>query len=198
MRHALLPAVRSPDFCAGPDGIPGLVRRVRGRNSTAIEELYVLIQGLARPHYGRALGGGDHHDRLHETFLIVVEAIETGALRKPEALAPFIHTVLRYQASAFLRDVMRWRGETNPGECEVLQDRGGNPEQIFLLGERKQLARRLIRMLPPSDQEILIRFYFNEQSRERICREMNLSLTQFRLHKWRAKERFIRAAAKFK
>ena len=36
--------------------MPGLVRRVRGRNADAIEELYVLIQGIARPHLLR--GGG--------------------------------------------------------------------------------------------------------------------------------------------
>jgi RNA polymerase sigma factor (sigma-70 family) len=197
MSHALPALVRLPDLSAEPDGIPGLVRRVRARNAAAIEELYVLIQGLARPRYGRGPGLGDLPDRLHETFLIVVEAIETGALRKPEALAPFIRTVLRYQASASLRDMMRWQCETNPAECEWLPDRGGNPEQIFLQRERKQLVRRFIRMLPRKDQEILARFYLHDQSREQICREMHLSLTQFRLHKWRAKERFVRAAAQF-
>ena len=92
---------------------------------------------------------------------------------------------------------MRWRSDASAAEYEWLPDRGGNPEQIFLVGERRQLARRFIRMLPPHDREILARFYLHDQSREQICREMKLSFTQFRLHKWRAKERFFRAAAKF-
>jgi hypothetical protein len=40
------------------------------------------------------------------------------------------------------------------------------------------------------DREILTRFYLMEQSQERICRDMNLTDTQFRLLKSRAKARF--------
>jgi len=40
------------------------------------------------------------------------------------------------------------------------------------------------------DREILTRFYLQEQTQEEICAEMNLSDTQFRLLKSRAKARF--------
>jgi RNA polymerase sigma-70 factor, ECF subfamily len=40
------------------------------------------------------------------------------------------------------------------------------------------------------DREILTRFYLYEQSQEQICEEMELSETQFRLLKSRAKARF--------
>ncbi|HEV2690756.1 MAG TPA: sigma factor-like helix-turn-helix DNA-binding protein [Bryobacteraceae bacterium] len=44
--------------------------------------------------------------------------------------------------------------------------------------------------LSERDCEILTRFYLREESQEQICEEMNLSETQFRLLKSRAKARF--------
>jgi DNA-directed RNA polymerase specialized sigma24 family protein len=40
------------------------------------------------------------------------------------------------------------------------------------------------------DRDILTRFYLHEQSQEQICQDMNISETQFRLLKSRAKARF--------
>jgi RNA polymerase sigma-70 factor (ECF subfamily) len=44
--------------------------------------------------------------------------------------------------------------------------------------------------LSDRDREILTRFYLDEQTQEQICGEMNLTETQFRLLKSRAKARF--------
>jgi hypothetical protein len=50
--------------------------------------------------------------------------------------------------------------------------------------------------MPDKDREILDRFYVQEQLPERICDEMKLSITQFRLLKSRAKARFGAAGKK--
>ena len=50
--------------------------------------------------------------------------------------------------------------------------------------------REVLRALSARDREILTRFYLDEQSQEAICCEMELSETQFRLLKSRAKARF--------
>jgi len=44
--------------------------------------------------------------------------------------------------------------------------------------------------LGDKDREILTRFYLNEQTQPQICLEMELTITQFRLLKSRAKARF--------
>ena len=44
--------------------------------------------------------------------------------------------------------------------------------------------------LPKRDREVLVRFYLQEQTAEEICRDLNLTETQFRLIKSRAKARF--------
>jgi DNA-directed RNA polymerase specialized sigma24 family protein len=49
---------------------------------------------------------------------------------------------------------------------------------------------QVLRSISPRDREILTRFYLYEQTQEQICREMDLTETQFRLLKSRAKARF--------
>jgi DNA-directed RNA polymerase specialized sigma24 family protein len=54
--------------------------------------------------------------------------------------------------------------------------------------------KRALRELTPKDREVLERFYMREQSKRQICRELNLTETQFRLLKSRAKATLIQAA----
>ncbi len=48
----------------------------------------------------------------------------------------------------------------------------------------------ILRSISNRDREILTRFYLLEQTQQQICVEMQLSETQFRLLKSRAKARF--------
>ena len=56
--------------------------------------------------------------------------------------------------------------------------------------ERAELMARVLGSISRRDREILTRFYLREQSQEQICEEMELTETQFRLLKSRAKARF--------
>ena len=56
--------------------------------------------------------------------------------------------------------------------------------------QRAELITRVLGELSPRDREILTRFYLREQSQDQICSEMDLTETQFRLLKSRAKARF--------
>jgi RNA polymerase sigma factor (sigma-70 family) len=65
-----------------------------------------------------------------------------------------------------------------------------NPEQKAIQGEKAGIMLKVLRGISSRDREILTRFYLYEQTQEQICAEMNLSETQFRLLKSRAKARF--------
>jgi RNA polymerase sigma-70 factor (ECF subfamily) len=69
-------------------------------------------------------------------------------------------------------------------------DRRNNPEQTAAFRQKVEFMLEVLRSLSERDREILTRFYLDEQSQETICREMDLSETQFRLLKSRAKARF--------
>ena len=56
--------------------------------------------------------------------------------------------------------------------------------------EDEALMQRVLSELSDRDREILTRFYLQEQSQSKICQEMGLSETYFRLLKSRAKARF--------
>jgi len=56
--------------------------------------------------------------------------------------------------------------------------------------QNTELALRVLNSVRKRDREVLIRFYLKEQTAPEICRDMDLSDTQFRLIKSRAKTRF--------
>jgi len=78
--------------------------------------------------------------------------------------------------------------EVEPGL--YLTDRQISPERIILERQTQEVAMRLLRSLPERDRNVLTRFYLEEQPAEQICRDMDLTETQFRLIKSRAKARY--------
>ena len=103
----------------------------------------------------------------------------------------YVRTVVRRQVAAHIDQVVHNRRETMELEDGVrLADVRNNPEQIAIVDEEADLMVQVLRTISRRDREILVRFYLQEQSQERICEEMGLSETQFRLLKSRAKQRF--------
>jgi DNA-directed RNA polymerase specialized sigma24 family protein len=75
-------------------------------------------------------------------------------------------------------------------DCFQLRDKGPDPEHLAIHEQNTEIALRILKSIGKRDREVLIRFYLEEQPAEQICREMNLTETQFRLIKSRAKARF--------
>lgn len=168
-----------------------LVERIRGGDPTGMEELYYLFARGIRYYFYRHLGSQDLEDKIHDTFLIVVQAIRKGDIREPERLMGFVHTIVRRQVASYIdRVVHTRREETSLDVGGPLPDRNTSPEDHALAGQQMEIMLRTLHGLSPRDREILTRFYLHEQSQAQICREMRLSDTQFRLLKSRAKARF--------
>jgi RNA polymerase sigma factor (sigma-70 family) len=139
----------------------------------------------------RQLGPQDLDDRVHDTFIIVAQAIQRGELREPDRLMGYVRTIVRRQVAAQIEDNMLSRRQQFDLDWGLaVRDNGSNPEQAAIRQENQQIAVRVLKSIAPRDREILIRFYLWEQPAEQICTEMGLSDTQFRLLKSRAKARF--------
>jgi RNA polymerase sigma factor (sigma-70 family) len=124
-------------------------------------------------------------------FLIIVQSIQKGELREPERLMGYVRTIVRRQVAAQIDDNVRAR--RNQADLEfgmTLSDHHPNPERSAIEHQNEELAMRILNSLPKRDREVLARFYLDEQPPDRICREMGLTETQFRLVKSRAKARF--------
>jgi RNA polymerase sigma-70 factor, ECF subfamily len=168
-----------------------LVRRIEVGEESGMEELYRLFARGVRFYLCRQLGPQELEDKVHDTFLIVVQAIRKGDLREPERLMGFVRTVVRRQVAAHIDHVVHSRREELTLDVGVrVVDGHHDPEQSAAFQQKVAFMQTVLDELSPRDREILNRFYLDEQSQEQICDDMNLSETQFRLLKSRAKARF--------
>ena len=175
----------------------GLVDRIRNNDARGMEELYQVFSRGIRYYLCRHLGPQELDDKVHDTFLIVVQAIRNGGLREPEKLMGFVRTVVRRQVAAFIDTAVHSRRDFADLELGgVVPDGGANPEQQVLREERSDLMLKVLQGISRRDREILTRFYLYEQPQAQICAEMELTETQFRLLKSRAKTRFAELGRK--
>ena len=168
-----------------------LVDKIRQNDANGMEELYRVFSRGVRFYLCRQLGPQDLDDRVHDTFLIVTQAIQRGDLREPERLMGYVRTIVRRQVAAQIETNVQSRKHHFDLDWGLaVSDSGSNPEQNAIQRESQRIALKVLKSIGPRDREILIRFYLYEQSPETICTEMGLTETQFRLLKSRAKARF--------
>ena len=168
-----------------------LVESVQRGERAGMEELYRVFSRGVRFYLCRQLGPQDLDDKVHDTFLIVVQAIRKGELREPERLMGFVRTVVRRQVAAHIdRSVQSRREQAELNSSAAISDHRETPEEAAILRQHEQVAEAVLRSVSGRDREILTRFYLMEQTQEEICEKMKLSETQFRLLKSRAKARF--------
>ncbi len=168
-----------------------LVAQIKAGNDAGMEQLYKMFSRGIRYYLCRQLGPQELEDKVHDTFLIVVNAIRKGDLREPERLMGFVRTVVRRQVAAYIEQAVHTRREQADLETGIsVVDRKHNPEQEAMVRQKNELMKSALEALSKRDRDILVRFYLKEQSQEQICREMSLTETQFRLLKSRAKAKF--------
>ena len=169
----------------------GLVDRIKRNDLDGMEELYRVFSQGVRFYLCRHLGPQDLDDRVHDTFLIVSQAIQRGELRDPDRLMGYVRTIVRRQVAAQIENnVLNRRHHIGLDWGLAVRDVESNPEQTAMRSENQQIAMKVLQSIAPRDREILIRFYLHDQPAGQICAEMGLTDTQFRLLKSRAKARF--------
>jgi RNA polymerase sigma-70 factor (ECF subfamily) len=170
----------------------GVVSRIQNGENTGTEELYLIFNKGIRFLLCRRIGPQDMDDKVHDTFLLVLQAIQRGDVREPERLMGFIHTIVRRQVAAYIDHMVHSRHEEPDFEllAKWIADRRRNPEQRLVVRQHAAIMKDALLKLPDREREILIRFYVREETQEQICAEMALTETQFRLIKSRAKARF--------
>jgi RNA polymerase sigma-70 factor (ECF subfamily) len=167
-----------------------LVRRVRSGDAAAMEDLYRVLSTGVRLRLSRQLRGRDIADRVHDLFVMVTESIRNGELRQPERLMGYVRTVERRQVASQIDHDVREKRNT-PAEVWSLPDDGASPERFAIQHQFSEMAQRILSGLRDRDREVLSRFYIEEESGPEICRAMDLTETQYRLIKSRAKARFV-------
>lgn len=192
-RLSALATVHETDSRATPsiNQWPLLVEQIQQGDPQGLADLYALFSKGIRFYLSRQLGTQELDDKVHDTFLIVVQAIQKGELREPDRLMGFVRTVVRRQVAGYIDQAVQDRREQLDLDLGLsVPDDAENPEERAICQQRQRILGEILHSLSPRDREVLTRFYLHEHTQEQICADLNLSETQFRLLKSRAKARF--------
>lgn len=169
------------------------VERIRAGDSEAQKVLYQNLMSGARLFLQRRLGIQDVDDRLHDLFVIVVEAIRRGELREPERLMGFVRTVLVRRVAFEISRIVRARElSVDLDSAPDLTTADPTPEQETAHRQIVMMMMRVLGKMKKREYEVLTRFYLREQPPERIRLELGLTENQFNLLKSRAKARLTK------
>jgi DNA-directed RNA polymerase specialized sigma24 family protein len=172
----------------------GLVDRIKAGDSSADEELYRAFERGIRFLLRRYGDSRYVDDQLQNVLMSVIEAIKCDQLGGPECLPSFIRTLVQRTRESIARKTLRV-GKSRFGidPSGTLRCTRHTPEE--LLREKKQVAlmREILAAMPARDQEALIRYYARGHDPKKICAEMKLTHTQFRLLTSGAKQLFAEA-----
>ncbi len=168
-----------------------IVEMIRGGHPAGLEQLYAMARNFTF-FIMRQLGSDDLQDKVHDIFVTAATAISAGKLRDSERLTPFLTTLTRFYTYGQIdRRVVR-RKYVTPLEHANIPDRRMNLENSVYKKQKMLIVRDILNSMPKRDRDVLERFYVLEQTKEQICQEMNLTPTQFRLLKSKAKSTFAK------
>jgi RNA polymerase sigma factor (sigma-70 family) len=176
-----------------------MVAGVRAEDPIATEDLYRLIARYATRWAYRQLGNYyayDGADCIQDVFVQVTIQIRKDNVQHPEALIGYIRTITKRLICAEIGARMQRRQQVildthdESNAASNKRDSGHDPEHTCGLKEQDDFVDRAFQELAPREKDILRRFYLEEQPCGRIMCEMNLSETQYRLLKSRAKAKF--------
>lgn len=152
-----------------------VVANVRNGSPEGMDQLYRIFRTLSGS-LRRQIGNLEFEDRVHDMFIVAVEAIREGKLREPAALPSYIHGIARL--SNFSHIGVKVRRERLSGSLRQwvsVRTRTASPEDLLTQRERARIMRELLASLTEREREVLTRFYLREQTKEQICRELSLT-----------------------
>lgn len=177
------------------DFIPGgeLSRRIREGDVSAESELIRQFEPGLRVILRRRTGG-DHgllQDLVQETLIIILQRLRNGGIDDPQRLAAFAAQTARNLAIASLRKAERQRTDVDSEATERNADPATGVETHASDHEAALAVRALLRELPHArDRLMLKRFYLDDDEKEVICRDLNLTEAAFNQALSRARRRF--------
>jgi RNA polymerase sigma-70 factor (ECF subfamily) len=142
------------------------------------------------------LGPEDGLECFHDMILVLISRIREGALQEPAALFGYARTILMRSIMDQFEKRRRHVGEDFDSVGFAIPDSRSTPHELMEQQQRVATMRKGLLALRPKEREVLTRFYLEEQSPERIQREMKLTDTQYRLLKSRSKQKLEQITAK--
>lgn len=130
-------------------------------------------------------------DIYQETISRALEKLRCGELRDPHSLPSFLRGLAWNLSIDFYRRQSRRGGRELPLASHLdPPDEGAGQLATLLREEKIGLVRRLLAELPlERDRQVLLRFYLEEEDKERIAADLELSRTELNVVLFRARRR---------
>ncbi len=129
-------------------------------------------------------------DIVQDVLTAVLAKLRAGAIHDPIALPHYLQQSLKHACLAHYQSVEKARERHSDTPVESVPQTHNDPVDLMEHRQRKAIARALVEALPqPRDREVLRRFYILEESRETICRTLQIDEPHFRKIMSRARTR---------
>jgi RNA polymerase sigma-70 factor (ECF subfamily) len=165
-----------------------LVERVAGGDPNALQTLCASLAWL-KGYFRNHVGPDDAEDMFHDVIIVLTKQIQEGALIEPERFLGYVRAIVQRRTAAQIRVRMRSRHACSVDDVP-LTDSAPNAETSLASKELRAIAGRVLKAMPVEQQQVLIRFYVQEQCPAEIQEALGITQTQFRIVKSRAKARF--------
>jgi RNA polymerase sigma-70 factor, ECF subfamily len=129
-------------------------------------------------------------DILQDATVTTLEKLRSGEIANPENVGGYLYRVaLNHLRNHRRKDRTALSSADGLSELPSVDD--DQEWQQVLRPQWSQAARRMLAEMPVArDREVLIRFYLNDEGKERICRELQLTDQHFNRVIFRARHRF--------
>lgn len=166
-----------------------LVSRIRAGSKAAIGDLYSQLLPGMKAYIKRRIGS-EYEDILQESFLILLQAIESGAMQNPSALRPYLCTVMSRTCKVAYRNPRQLELEDTHAQVNG----SGTVEELskqFERAAKRACITDALDRIPERMRIVIEKCFLEEKSNEQVKEELGLTETQFRITKSRAKSRLI-------
>ena len=129
-------------------------------------------------------------DITQDAILVVISKARAGKINEPKALTAFVRsTGLNLVSGHFRKEQRRATDAVGETQFEVMDDRM-DVSRVVESKQAVELVTRLIGEMPVErDKDILKSYFVEEQSKQDICKRLDLSLAHFDRVLYRARNR---------
>lgn len=173
-----------------PERIINLVRRIEGGDGKAEAELVESYARAVNLLLLKRTGNAQlAMDLSQETFCATIQKLRLGGLRNPQCLTAFIRQIAVNLCNDQVRKDRRFQGHEHDSIASLAARRDNKGQQLDSRLARNILEKALCKLSVERDQQILRRFYLQEEEKQKICSELDLSAHHFDRVLYRAKQR---------
>lgn len=166
------------------------VERLRNGDPTTEHHFFAYFDKLLQIKLrARAIGSDKVEDLKQDMFMRAIAAVrKDGGVRHPERFGAFVNSICNNVLLEYYRSL--GRNEPMDGTHEEIPSNALDLEGMMVSKECLERVREILSGLPARDRELLRAFFWEEQDRDTLCRDIGVDRDYLRVLLHRAKDKF--------